>query len=236
MSIMRRLCVSLLFISTGLPSIEEVAERFNEGVPLAVEVADITTVVDDAEEEAEDGASEDAGTIVKSAVSEASKIFVPLPSFANTAPSVNEIGASPVAIARKTIPMTIPSVPTNPGLSAIPAKCTLPPDKLFEKDGSCTHNVMIESVFETESACSLSAGNETSPDAAFIAWSGEETVTFTTKVCPNATVLVGGVNPNEAATAYPGNINLITANRPIPRTDVSVRRNISLSYQKCQNR
>ena len=95
------------------------------------------------------------------------KIFVPLPSLASTDPEEKVNGADPAAFTLKLIAIIFPDEPVKPGFKAIPSKFTVPAK--LENEGSCTHKLIIELLLERETTCNLSAGNEITPEAAFIA-------------------------------------------------------------------
>ena len=117
-------------------------------------------------------------------------IFVPFPSFAKTDPEEKLIAAVPACLALKFMISTLPTAPVKPGFNTIPSKLTVP--AAFEKDGSCTHKLIIEPVLEIEATSNLSLGNKTTPAAAFMALSGLETITLTGKLFPTVYEPVAG--------------------------------------------
>lgn len=129
-----------------------------------------------------------AGRIVTLALPSESRIEVPLPSFARTEPSVKESDACPAVIASNLIVIILPALPVKPGLRAIPAKFMLAELPALENDGFFTQRVIIELPCRIEMTFNLPEGKEISPEAAFMAWSAEETITATLKVWPTYTV------------------------------------------------
>src|SRR3989338_3862705 len=112
------------------------------------------------------------------------RIFVPWPSLASAEPEEKLRIAVPAALTLKFAVINFPLVPLNPGLSAMPSKLTVP--ALLENDGSCTHKLKMEPVFESEVTSNLSWGKVMMPEAAFIAWSALETYTLTESDAPTS--------------------------------------------------
>ena len=140
---------------------------------------------------------------VKTATRIPFRIFVPVPSFAKTEPEEKLRFAVPELLARKVIVRILPLEPIYPGFNTIPSKLAVP--ALLEKDGSAGQREKMEPVFEIETTSSLSHGNETTPEAAFIAWSLLSTVTFTENVLPTLYEPDGGEKLSVAANALVGN-------------------------------
>jgi hypothetical protein len=126
-----------------------------------------------------------------------------VPSFAKTEPEEKLRFALPELLARKVIVRIFPLEPIYPGFNTIPSKLAVP--ALLEKDGSAGQREKIEPVFEIETTSSLSHGNETTPEAAFIAWSLLSTVTFTENALPTLYEPDGGEKLSVAANALVGN-------------------------------
>jgi len=122
---------------------------------------------------------------------------VPVPSFARTEPEEKLRFACPAFRARKVMARIFPEAPVYPGLSAIPSKLTVP--ALFENDGSTGHKERMDPCLEMETTSSLSHGNDTTPETAFIAWSTLSTVTFTEKLTPTPYEPDGGEKLSVAA-------------------------------------
>ena len=86
----------------------------------------------------------------------------------------------------------------------MPSKLTVP--ALLENEGSAGHREKIEPALEIETTSSLSNGNETTPEAAFIALSALETYTAIENVLPTVRDTVEGEKLSVAANVLAGNI------------------------------
>jgi len=129
-------------------------------------------------------------------------MFAPVPSFAKTEPEEKLTFTCPVFRARKVSVRIFPEAPIYPGLSTMPSKLTVP--ALLENDGSAGHREKIDPCLEMDTTSSLSHGKDTTPEAAFIAWSTLSTVTFTEKVLPTPYEPDGGEKLSVAACAESG--------------------------------
>lgn len=127
------------------------------------------------------------------------KRFVPRPSFASTELEEKERVAAPVERALNVTVIILPFAPVNPGFKTIPSKLTVP--ALFENDGSRTQRETIDPACESETTSSVSAGNEITPEAAFIACVGLEMPMPTEIVVPTACDPDEGENCSVAAYA-----------------------------------
>src|SRR3989338_3933689 len=128
-----------------------------------------------------DGASP-ALVSVKTATRRPFRMFAPVPSFAKTEPEEKLTFTCPIFRARKVSVRIFPEAPIYPGLSTMPSKLTVP--ALLENDGSAGHREKIDPCLEMDTTSSLSHGKDTTPEAAFIAWSTLSTVTFTEQELP----------------------------------------------------
>ena len=120
----------------------------------------------------------------KVALSRLFKILVPWPSLAKTEPDAKPIEAEPEPTTLKFTVTILPLEPVNPGLGTTPSKLAVPRE--FEKDGSLTHKETMEPDFDTEVACNLSVGNETTPERALTDWRALDTPILTVIVSPTA--------------------------------------------------
>src|SRR3989344_739138 len=139
---------------------------------------------------------------VKIATRRPFKIFVPVPSLAKTDPDEKLRFAIPELLTRNVIVRIFPLAPIYPGFNTIPSKLTVP--ALFEKDGSAGQRERMDPCLEIETTSSLSHGNDTTPETAFIAWPTLSTVTFTEKVLPTLYEPDGGEKLSVAARAESG--------------------------------
>src|SRR3990167_7012090 len=92
--------------------------------------------------------------------------------------------------------------PALVSVNIIPSKLTVP--ALFEKDGSAGQRERMDPCLEIETTSSLSHGNDTTPETAFIAWPALSTVTFTENVLPTPYEPDGGEKLSVAACAESG--------------------------------
>ena len=161
-------------------------------------------------------------------------ISVPSPSFARTDEEGNESGALPADLLLKVIVTIFPNDPKKPGLGTTPSNDTVPAE--LEKNGSCTQSVKIEPVLATDTTSSLSAGNDTAPETAFIAWSVLDTITLTEMVSPTPIELESGVMDSAAPNAQTGKIKKeATATAKIPFLKFTLKVLISYALQNTRN-
>ena len=155
------------------------------------------------EEEGVD-AADDEGTTVTVAGLMSVRISVPFPSLASTwDDEENVMVAVPGSFPRNLIETACPLLPVYPGFGTMPLQETVPSS--FENEGFCTQSDNTEFDVDTETTCKRSAGNDTIPEIAFIAWSVLDTHTVSVIVEPTLTVVFAGVKLSAAAEAAEGN-------------------------------